>query len=146
MKVVMMVKKGWLAQSNRAQLNWPSFDASLGDEVMPGPVCPRTRRGNWLIASRFVEYWAGGKRRSSSYPARHHHDHLRASPKTSCCISGPSRTSAWLLGAMCCCADKLRALLVCVSGSPGLVTRSRGVRRDRRRDVGTALPARAASA
>ena len=28
MKVVTMVKKGWLAQSNSAQLNWPSFDAS----------------------------------------------------------------------------------------------------------------------
>src|SRR6266542_4252396 len=28
MKVVTMVKKGWLAQSNRAQLNWPSFEAS----------------------------------------------------------------------------------------------------------------------
>ena len=28
MKVVTTVKKGWLAQSNRAQLNWPSFDAS----------------------------------------------------------------------------------------------------------------------
>ena len=28
MKVVMIVKKGWLAQSNNAQLNWPSFEAS----------------------------------------------------------------------------------------------------------------------
>src|ERR1700722_14110187 len=28
MKVVTTVKKGWLAQSNRAQLTWPSFDAS----------------------------------------------------------------------------------------------------------------------
>jgi hypothetical protein len=28
MKVVTTVKKGWLAQSNRAQLNWPSFEAS----------------------------------------------------------------------------------------------------------------------
>ena len=28
MKVVMMVKNGWLAQSNSAQLNWPSFEAS----------------------------------------------------------------------------------------------------------------------
>src|SRR5512133_3933660 len=28
MKVVTMVKKGWLAQSNSAQLNWPSLEAS----------------------------------------------------------------------------------------------------------------------
>ena len=36
MKVVMTVKKGWLAQSKRAQLYWPRFEASLGAEVMPG--------------------------------------------------------------------------------------------------------------
>src|SRR5215207_10162764 len=30
MKVVMTVKKGWLAQSKRAQLYWPSLEASLG--------------------------------------------------------------------------------------------------------------------
>ena len=29
MKVVMRVKNGWLAQSNSAQLTWPSFGASL---------------------------------------------------------------------------------------------------------------------
>ncbi len=35
MKVVMTVKKGWLAQSKSAQLYWPSLEASLV-LVMPG--------------------------------------------------------------------------------------------------------------
>jgi hypothetical protein len=36
MKVVTTVKNGWLAQSNSAQLNWPSFEASRGVSVMVG--------------------------------------------------------------------------------------------------------------
>jgi hypothetical protein len=32
---VTTVKKGWLAQSNNAQLNWPSFEASRRGMFMP---------------------------------------------------------------------------------------------------------------
>src|SRR5262249_4516250 len=34
MKVVTTVKKGWLAQSNSAQLNWPSLEASRSDSLI----------------------------------------------------------------------------------------------------------------
>ena len=36
MKVVTTVKNGWFAQSNSAQLNWPSFEASLGVSRLGG--------------------------------------------------------------------------------------------------------------
>ena len=35
MKVVTMVKNGWLAQSNSAQLNWPSFETSRFIAILP---------------------------------------------------------------------------------------------------------------
>ena len=52
MKVVTTVKNGWLAQSNNAQLNWPSFEASRRSArsspvqpVRPGMCCrPRVAR------------------------------------------------------------------------------------------------------